>query len=103
MELVGSIIAAFGRVTAVTEEGLTRELRAGDALYADDMLVAAINSGATVRLTNGSKLELAPGTVAVLDSDVYDRDDGPDDGSAHLRDVQLVLRLADWGVRGAVA
>lgn len=103
MELVGSIIAASGRVTAVTEAGIARELRAGDVLYADEMLVAAINSGASVRLINGSKLELAPGTVAVLDSDVCDCDDSPDNGSARLSDVQLVLRLADWGVRGAVA
>lgn len=103
MELVGSIIAASGRVTAVTEAGIARELRAGDALYADEMLVAALNSGASVRLTNGSTLELAPGTVAVLDRDVCDSDDGPDNGSARLRDVQLVLRLADRDVRGAVA
>lgn len=103
MELVGSIITAFGRVTAVTEAGVARELHAGDALYADEMLVAAIKSGASVRLTNGRKLELAPGTVAVLDSDVCDCDDGPDDGSARLCDVQRVLHMADRGMRGAVA
>lgn len=103
MELVGSIITVFGRVTAVTEAGAAREMHAGDPLYADEMLVAAIKSGASVRLTNGRKLELAPGTVAVLDSDVYDCDDGADDGSARLCDVQLVLRVADRGIRGAVA
>lgn len=103
MERVGSIITAFGRVTAVTEAGGARELRAGDALYADEMLVAAINSGASLRLSNGRKLELAPGTVAVLDSDVCDCDDGPDDGSLRLCDVQLVLRVVDRAMRGAVA
>jgi hypothetical protein len=103
MEPVGSITAVYGRVTAVTEAGLTRDLSTGDALFAEEMLVAAMEAGASVRLTNGGKFELAPGTVAVLDSDVCDHDDEIDDGSAHLRDVQLALRLLNTSARGAVA
>jgi hypothetical protein len=103
MDRVGIVVSAVGRVTAVTEQGQTRELRVGDALHADDMLVAALDAAATVRLLSGRKLELAPGTVLVLDSDVCDPGDGFDDGSARLCDVQRVLAEADRATRGAVA
>ena len=102
-EVVGTVISAVGRVTVVTEQGQTRELRVGDALHADDMLVAALDSNATVRLLSGRKLDVVSGTVAVLDSDVCDPGDGFDDGSARLRDVQRVLVEADRAIRGAVA
>lgn len=103
MDMVGTVIAASGRVTVVTEQGQTRELRVGDAVHADDMLVAALDAAATVRLLNGRKLELTSGTVAVLDSDVWDGEDGSDGGSARLRDVQRVLAGSNGAVRGAVA
>lgn len=102
-EVVGTVISAAGRVTVVTEQGQTRELQAGDALHADDMLVAALGAEATVRLLSGRRLELASGTVAVLDSDVCDSGDGFDDGSARLCDVQRVLAQANGAIRGAVA
>ena len=103
MDMVGTVICAAGRVTVVTEQGQTREVRTGDAVHADDMLVAALGATATVRLLTGRKLELTPGTVAVLDSDVCDAEDGSDDGSARLRDVQRVLAESNGAARGAVA
>lgn len=103
MEVVGTVISAVGRVTVVTEQGQTRALRVGNAVHADEMLVAALDAAATVRLLNGRKLELASGTVAVLDSDVCDAGDGVDDGSARLRDVQRVLAESTGASRGAVA
>lgn len=103
MDSIGTVISTIGRVTVVTELGETRELHGGDALYADDMLVAALDASAAVRLLGGRKLELAPGTAVVLDSDVCDSGDGFDDGSARLQDVQRVLAGADRASRGAVA
>ena len=102
-ETVATVVSAVGRITVVTEQGQTRELRVGDALHADDMLVVALDSAVTVRLRNGRRLELAAGTIAVLDSDVYDAGDGFDDGSARLRDVQRVLGWTNRAIRGAVA
>ena len=103
MDMVGSVVSVFGRVTVVTEQGHTWELCAGDAVHAEDMLVAALDARATVRLHNGRKLDLDPGTVALLDSDVCDAGDDVDEGSARLCDVQLALRLTDGTARGAVA
>jgi hypothetical protein len=57
----------------------------------------------TLRLTNGRRLDLDAGTVAVLDSDVCDTGEGFDDGSARLSDVQRVLGWAGRAIRGAVA
>jgi hypothetical protein len=103
MQVVGTVISAVGRVTVVTEQGQTRELRVGNPVHADEMLVAALGAAATVRLLNGRKLELTSGTVAVLDSDVCDTGDGVDDGSVRLRDVQRVLAESHGASRGAVA
>ncbi|MFZ5491112.1 MAG: hypothetical protein ACOY6E_01245 [Pseudomonadota bacterium] len=102
-ETVGSVVSAVGRITVVTELGQTRELRVSDAVHADEMLVVALESAVTLRLTNGRRLDLEAGTVAVLDSDVCDTGDGFDDGSAHLSDVQQVLGWASRASRGAVA
>lgn len=85
-------MAVAGRVTAVDETGRVRELHTGDPLYADEMLVAALGAIASVHLSNGGVFAVAAGTVAVLDSDVYDHDGATDDGSLRLTDVQHVLR-----------
>lgn len=104
MEQVGSIATVFGRVTAVSEDGDTRTLSDNGAVYAGDVLIAALASGASVYLANGNRIEVNAGTVVVIDDDVYAPQDDVDDGSAGLSDVQFALRAADGAARrGAVA
>lgn len=103
METIGSISAVCGRVTSVDERGYARVLRRGEPVHADETLVAALDGAATVRLSAGGELFVAPGTLVVLDTDVFELDQSADDGSVHLADVQRVLRWLRPAGRRSVA
>lgn len=91
METIGSISAVCGRVTGVDERGCARVLRRGEPVFADEMLVAALDATASVRLLSGGEVFVARGKLVVLDADVFEYDEGVDDGSLYLADVQRVL------------
>ncbi len=103
VEQVGSISAVCGRVTAVDMAGHARQLRLHDPLFGGDMLIAALDSAANVRLLSGMDLYVAPGSTAVLDADVIEHDDVIDDGSLRLHDVLRVLDLFSASARRSVA
>lgn len=103
METIGSISAVCGRVTCVDDRGYARILRRGEPVHADDTLIAALDAAASVRLLSGAELFVAPGTLVVLDSDVFDHDESADDGSLYLADVQRVLRWLRQIERQSVA
>lgn len=103
MEQVGSISAVCGRVTAVDINGQARQLRLHDPVFCDDMLIAALDSAANVRLVSGTELYVAPGTTAVLNADVFEHDESADDGSLCFSDVQHALDLLQPPARRSVA
>ncbi len=103
METIGSINAVCGRVTGVDEHGRARVLSRGEPVFADDTLVAALDAAATVRLSSGACLHVAPGKLVVLDSDVFETDESADNGSLRLADVNRVLRWFDSPARRSVA
>ncbi len=103
METIGSISAVSGRVTCVDPNGNARLLRGGEPVFADDTLVAALEATATVRLSSGACLQVASGTLVVLDSDVFEIDESADNGSLLLADVNRVLRSFDSPARRSVA
>lgn len=103
MHTIGSISAVRGRVTCVDENGNARLLRHGEPVFADDTLIAAQDAAATVRLSSGARLQVAPGKLVVLDSDVFETGESADDGSLRLADVQRVLRWFDSPARRSVA
>lgn len=103
METIGSISAVCGRVTCVDQNGHARLLRRGEPVFADDTLVAALDAAATVQLSSGACLHLAPGKLVVLDSDVFETEESTDDGSLRVADVNRVLRWFDSPARRSVA
>lgn len=103
MHTIGSMSAVRGRVTCVDENGNARLLRRGEPLFADDTLIAAQDAAATVRLSSGARLQVAPGRLMVLDSDVFETGESADDGSLRLADVSQVLGWLDSPARRSVA
>lgn len=103
MQTIGSISTIRGRVTCVDENGNARLLRRGEPVFADDTLIAAQDAAATVRLSSGARLQVAPGKLVVLDSDVFETEESADDSSLRLEDVQQVLRWFDSPARRSVA
>ena len=103
METIGSISAISGRVTCVDQNGHARVLRRGEPVFADDTLIAALDAAATVRLSSGACLHVAPGKLVVLDADVFETEESADDGSLRLADVNRVLGWLDSPARRSVA
>lgn len=103
MERVGTVSAVCGRVTAVHINGQVRVLHLHAPVYADETLIAALDSAANVRLLSGMELYLAPGTLVVLDADVFEHDESADDGSLCLIDVQHVLGQLNSSARRSAA
>lgn len=103
METIGSISAVCGRVTCVDPNGHARLLCRGEPVFADDTLVAALDAAATVRLSSGARLQVAPGKLVVLDADVFETEESADDGSLRLADVSQVLGWLDSPARRSVA
>lgn len=103
METIGSISAVCGRVTCVDPNGNTRLLRRGEPVFADDTLIAALDAAATLQLSSGACLQVAPGKLVVLDADVFETEESADDGSLRLADVSQVLGWLDSPARRSVA
>ena len=103
METIGSISALCGRVTGVDDAGRARVLRRGEPVHANETVVAALDAAATVRLSSGGELFVAPGKLVVLDADVFEHDESADSGTVRLADVQRVLRWFDSAARRSVA
>lgn len=91
MQAVGWVSAVRGRVTAVQEHGSARQLGRDAAVYADETLVAALDGAVSIRLYTGAEVTVMPGTLLVLDADVFEEEDAVDDGRLQLADVRRVL------------
>ena len=103
MQAVGTVSQVDGRVTAVDESGLARQLGADAPVYADDTLVAALDGSVLIRLYSGAELAVAPGMLLVLDADVFETDSAVDDGRLQLEDVRRVLNWTYAVERRSVA
>jgi hypothetical protein len=103
MQAVGWVSAVRGRVTAVDEHGSARQLRPDTAVYADETLIAALDGAISICLYGGAELYLAPGSLLVLDADVFEDEDAVDDGRLQLADVRRVLSWRYAAVHRSVA
>lgn len=103
MQTVGTVDAVRGRVTAVDDSGLARQLVRDAPVYADDTLVAALDGTVTISLYTGAEVIVTPGTLLVLDTDVFETDDAADDGRLRPEDVRRVLNWTYATERRSVA
>ncbi len=68
---IGQITSMTGTVTATGANGITRELKAGDFVYLDDVVQTGDLSSVVISFNDGTTLDLGRNAQAVLDSEVF--------------------------------
>ena len=68
---IGIVTAIIGSVTARTADGTIRNLRLGDEVFSDDLILTGPNGAVEFEFSDGSVMDLGRSSQALLDSDVF--------------------------------
>ena len=71
IQQIGIVTKIVGEVTATSVNGDVRTLKAGDMVYPDDVIETASGAYAEIQFTDGSKMDLAANSEAMLDAEVF--------------------------------
>lgn len=91
----GMVVASRGDVIAMSNGG-SRELKQGDFIYVSDEIITSNRSFAVLQFEDGAKVTVRPDSVLIIESYLYNGDDGD----------EATLSLVEGGLRvitGAMA
>lgn len=94
---IGEVQAVTGGVIALGEDGIERQLFAGDPVFADDQIKTVGQSTIVVALKDGTRFDLGRDSEAVLDETVYSNDVAAVKEAA-LADIEEIQRMILEGV-----
>ncbi|MCG2634230.1 MAG: retention module-containing protein [Gammaproteobacteria bacterium] len=84
IEQIGIVTKIVGEVTATSATGEIRILTVGDKVFPDEIIETSNGAYVEIQFTDGSKMDLAANSEAMLDAEVFDPDaaGGPAAGEA---------------------